>query len=121
MRDDAIGSSAPAMVLPVRNRDGKLQGIHVIWLNGSLTGKRDVPGELQRQSFGLIQGNFIQLSRFDWEKPPPVLIIGEGPETVLAMMQLTGLPGIATGGKGFFKDLDPPRCTEFIIAVDADA
>jgi hypothetical protein len=121
MRGDAIGSSAPAMVLPVRNRDGKLQGVHVVWLNGSLTGKRDVPGELQRQSFGLIQGNFIQLSRFDRDEPPPVLIIGEGVETVLAMMQLTGLPGIATSGKGFFKDLEPPRCGEYIIAVDADA
>jgi Toprim domain len=37
------------------------------------------------------------------------------------MMQLTGLPGIATGGKGFLKEVEPPRCDEYIIAVDNDA
>jgi hypothetical protein len=37
------------------------------------------------------------------------------------MMQLTGLPGIATSGKGvFFKELNPPRCAEYIIGIDCD-
>jgi len=103
MKGDAIASSAPAMVLPVRDRNGKLQGVHVIWLDAALTGKRDVPGEPPRQSYGLMQGNFVQLCKLDWEQPPAKLIIGEGPETVLAMMQLTDLPGIACSGKGFLK------------------
>jgi len=36
-------------------------------------------------------------------------------------MQLTGLPGVATSGKGFFKHLKPPPADEYIILVDNDA
>jgi hypothetical protein len=36
------------------------------------------------------------------------------------MMQLTGLPAIATTGKGFMAELDPPIADEYIIAPDCD-
>jgi hypothetical protein len=113
-----VVSHDPGMVLPVSDEKGKFQGLHVIWLNADMTAKREA--EPQRQSYGLIKGNFIQLTEINWDNPPPKLIIAEGPETALAMMQLTDLPAIATGGRSFFADVDPPRCAEYIIAVDCD-
>ena len=113
-----LAAHDPGMVLPVRNKEGAFQGIQVVWLNADMTAKRDA--KPQRQSYGLLKGNFIQLTKIDWDSPPLKLIIAEGPETALAMMQLTGLPGIATGGKGFLKQVEPPRCSEYIVGVDND-
>jgi phage/plasmid primase-like uncharacterized protein len=113
-----VAAHDPGMVLPVRNNEGKFQGIHVVWLNADMTAKREA--KPQRQSYGLLKGNFIQLTKIDWDNPPPKLIIAEGPETALAMTQFTGLPAIATGGKGFFAAVEPPRCSEYIIGVDND-
>src|SRR5262249_10871160 len=75
--DSKIGSHDPGMVLPVRNNKGVLQGIHVIWLDGNLTGKRKA--EPPRQSYGQIKGNFIPLFRFDPNHAPDTLLIAEGP------------------------------------------
>jgi putative DNA primase/helicase len=108
----------PGMVLSVRDKNGVLQGIHTIWLNGNLTAKREA--EPQRQSYGLIQGNFIALFKFEPEHAPDTLLIAEGVETALAASQLTGIPAIAACGKGFFKDLDPPPCANYVILVDND-
>jgi hypothetical protein len=59
-----------------------------------------------------------RLTKIDYKNPPQKLIIAEGVETALAMMQLTGLPAIATAGK--VSNVNPPVCTEYIIAVDVD-
>ena len=112
-----FGAPDPGLVLPVRDRDGKLQGIQVTWLSPDMKLKRKA--EPQRQSYGLIKGNFVALTDIDFANPPPTLLIGEGTETVLAAMQVTKLPGIATAGAGMMKDLDPPRCAEYIICADA--
>ena len=48
------------------------------------------------------------------------MLIGEGPETVLSVMELTGLPGIATCGKGGMPPLEPPPAEEYILLVDCD-
>jgi DNA-binding transcriptional ArsR family regulator len=114
----AVASDDPGMVLPIRNKDGVFQGIHVVWLNSNLTAKRDA--QPQRQSFGLIKGNFIELSKVDPEKPTKKLLIAEGAETALAMMQLTGLPGIASSGSTFLPHLDLPAADEYIIGPDCD-
>jgi hypothetical protein len=74
-----VAAHDPGMVLPVRNNEGKFQGIHVVWLNAGMTAKRD--DKPQRQSYGLLKGNFIQLTKIDWDNPPPKLMIAEGPET----------------------------------------
>ena len=116
--DKGMASHDPGMVLPFRNKQGQLQAIHVIWLNADLTGKRDA--EPPRQSYGLVKGNFIELCKTPRDKPLPKLLIAEGAETALAMMQLTGLPAIATSGRGFMADLDPPVADEYIIAPDCD-
>jgi hypothetical protein len=114
----AQSSDDPGMVLPVRANTGKLRGIHVVWLNEPLTDKRHA--QPQRQSYGEIKGNFVELVKIDYSTTLPKLIIAEGPETAMAAMQLTGIPAIATGGKGFMKDLEPPRAEEYIICPDAD-
>lgn len=117
-REDGVASHDPGMVLPIRNKHGVFQAIHVVWLKADLKGKRDA--EPQKQSFGLVKGNFIELCKISYDKPLPKLIIAEGAETALAMMQLTGLPAIATAGRGFMADLDPPDAAEYIIAPDCD-
>ncbi len=88
----------------------------ITWLNGNMDAKREA--EPQRQSYGLIKGNFVVLTEIDWTNPPPLLLIGEGAETVLSAMQVTVLPGIATAGAGMMKDLNPPCCAEYVIIAD---
>jgi hypothetical protein len=136
LRDDDYG-----MVLPVRDKTGKLQGIQVTWLDyvaevpdgvskddlskdellkldWRLAAKRQ--REPQRQTYGLLSGNFIELMPLDYKKPLRVLIIGEGTETALAASQLTGYPAIAGGGKGFMSSVNPPIANQYILLVDDD-
>ena len=61
------------------------------------------------------RGNFVQLTDADWDRPPESLLIGEGVETTLTAMQVTGWPGIATGGAGMMAQLNPPSCQRYII------
>jgi Toprim domain/Winged helix-turn-helix DNA-binding len=111
-----LASHDPGLVLPVVNKEGELQGIHVTWLNADMTAKRDA--EPQRQSYGSIKGNFVQLTEISWDNPPDTLLVGEGAETTLAAMQVTELPGIASAGAGMMEHLDPPRCRRYIILAD---
>ena len=60
------------------------------WLNGD--------HKPQRQSYGDVKGSFVELEKLDYAKPPENLLIGEGVETVLSGMQLTGFVGIASAG-----------------------
>jgi hypothetical protein len=106
----------PGMILPIRDKTGNLQGIQATWLDYTLTTKREE--EPRRQTYGNLKGNFLELVELDYNNLPEKFIIGEGAETGLAAMQLTGLPAIATGGK--VAHVDPPPCREYIILVDAD-
>jgi Toprim domain len=117
-RDDAVlRSHSPGMVFTIRDKIGEIQGLQVTWLDFPLIKTREQ--EPRRQTYGLLKGNFLDLAtKLDFDKPPQKLIIGEGAETVLAAMQLTGLVGIATGGK--VGHVDPPQCAEYIILVDCD-
>jgi DNA polymerase I-like protein with 3'-5' exonuclease and polymerase domains len=101
----------------VRNRAGDLTGLHVIWLDSTLTAKREA--EPRKQSFGKIKGNFILLGTIDPGKP---LIIAEGVETALAVIQITGFPAALVGCGSTTKDIEPPdHSAGFIIAADHDA
>jgi putative DNA primase/helicase len=118
VRAGATSSDEPAMVLPVRNARGKLYGTHVTWLTGNLKSKRK--NEPQRQTYGVLKGNFVELCRIDFhnDEPIPKLLIGEGVETTLSPMQLTDLPGIAASGDP--SEVNPPEAAEYIILVDND-
>jgi hypothetical protein len=107
---------SPAMVLPVRDATGKLQGIHTTWLNPDINDKREQ--EPQRQTYGLLSGNFVELQKLDYQNPPDTLLIGEGVETTLSAMQVTELPGIASSG--WQNMVIPPQCRRYIILADND-
>jgi putative DNA primase/helicase len=116
-KDSQIVSHDAGMVLPIRNADGKLCGIHATWLNGKADGLREE--EPPRQSYGQVKGNFVALSRIKYDKPPDDLIIGEGVETVLSAMQVTGFYGIATAGA--WNKAIPPQCARYIVLADNDS
>jgi hypothetical protein len=117
-RHQRMASDDPAMVLPIKSTDGKLQGVSVAWLNAAVNAKREA--EPQRQHYGLVKGNFIELTELDWHfrELPDDMLIGEGVETVLTGMQLTGWHGIATGGTSFMAEVNPPPAKRYIILAD---
>jgi putative DNA primase/helicase len=67
-----------------------------------------------------LKGNFVPLCTFFQDEPIPKPLIGEGAETTLSPMQLTGLPGVAAGGESNFESVNPPEADEYIILVDND-
>jgi putative DNA primase/helicase len=102
----------PAMVVPVVNSE-RLLGAHVTPLIRDMT--KRIKGK--KRSFGPIKGGYVILAPVDPDRP---LIVGEGIESALSAMQATGLPGIATLGTSNMKSLNPPKCSEIIIAADND-
>jgi putative DNA primase/helicase len=104
----------PAMVFPVI-RDEKLVGSHVTFL--SQDGYDKLATDSPRKIYGPVAGGYVQLARIDPDQP---LIIGEGIETTLSAMQITGLPGIAALSTSGMKAINVPRCSEVIIAADQD-
>jgi D5 N terminal like/Family of unknown function (DUF5906)/Toprim domain len=118
--DDKIYTpDEPAMLLPIRNTEGTFQGFQATWLSGDLSTKKKA--EPVRKSYGLVKGNFVSLMKLNYDHSLPKLLIAEGSETAFAAMQLTGLPGVASAGKGFFKDVKPPAADEYIVLIDNDA
>ena len=111
------GKRYPAMVLPVTNERDELQGAHVTWLSADASAKLAVSDGRPRRVFGTETGGFIRLAPAD---PERALVVGEGVETTLSAMQLSGLPGIAAISATNMKSITLPKCREGIIAADAD-
>ena len=122
--ETTLPSPNVGMVLAFRNSRGEFQGIQATWLNPALTGKREQ--EPKRQSYGLAKGNFIEIEKLDYEHQMELLLIGEGVETCEAATQLAGLilqqrpPAVASTGKSFMADMEPPDAGEYILLVDDD-
>jgi hypothetical protein len=114
-----VATHDPAMVLPIRDRQGRFQGIQATWLSVDLTTKSDA--DPQRNSYGLVKSNFVELVKLDYKQSLHRLLISEGAETGLAAMQLTRLPGIASAGKTFFPHIEPPDADEYVVLIDNDA
>ena len=73
-----------------------------------------------RRTFGVVKGGYIGFGQLNGgPSPDKPLVIGEGVETTLAAVQLSGLPGIAGGGN--MAAVTPPPCSAVIIAADNDA
>jgi hypothetical protein len=115
-KEIVIMSDHPGMMLPIYNHEGRFRGFQVTWLNGYLDAKREQ--EPQRQTYGLLRGNFVVPELQVFGERPRKLLIAEGSETVLAGMQLSGELGIAAAGK--FAGLVPLESDEYIILVDLD-
>jgi hypothetical protein len=125
-REDNLPVDNAGMVLPVVDKRGKFRGIHVTWLNPTLDGKRAEEGGPQRQTYGQLRSNFIELEQLDYRHQLERLFIAEGAETVEAGTQLATLAlgerpaGIASGGSANMAACNPPDAREYVLLVDND-
>jgi hypothetical protein len=103
------------MVARVDGLDGELIAMHRTWLyrdDAGMWRRRD------RASLGPTSGGAVRLGPLD---PARALIVGEGIESTLSLMQLRGLPGWAAIGTCGLKNLVLPRAaTRVLVAVDHD-
>jgi putative DNA primase/helicase len=113
------GKHCPAMVLPIT--DGEyLVGAHVTWLSLDARSKLAVADGNPKRMFGKAKGGYAQLAEIDPANPPNTLVIGEGVESTLSAMQLSGLPGIAALSANGLAALRPPKAARYVIAGDND-
>jgi putative DNA primase/helicase len=104
------GVFLPAMVAKVVNVDGELVAVHRTYL---------APIEPQKASLGPTAGGAVRLGQLrlnEW------LVIAEGIETTLAVMQATQLCGwAALSASGIINLRLPPEAGQVLIAADNDA
>jgi hypothetical protein len=114
-----IGQFFPAMIaVPTNPRTGEpIGGIQRTFLAWNGKGKAQVEKSQQKMSLGPTKGGVIRLAEPSEGEP---LILGEGVETVLTVMEATGLPGWATlGTSGLNLDL-PDTVTEVVLLAEND-
>lgn len=116
------GRPFQAMVVGVQDAAGQFSGIQVTWLDG--IGKATV--DPQRKTFGPVKGGAVRLQRIDRVvtlRPVVIdtIVLCEGVETGLSILQATGLPVWATlGTSGLTAVQLPDTITTILIAADAD-
>jgi hypothetical protein len=111
------GAILPAIIAKFVNVDEEFIGIQRIFLADDE--RRPAGVDPPKPTLGPIAGAAVRLAPFDPGKP---LIVGEGIETVLSLMQLRELPGWAAGSTSGVKRLILPRAVrQVVIAVDNDA
>jgi putative DNA primase/helicase len=114
----ATGFRYPAMVLPIVNERHRLLGAHLTFLTADASENAAGHNGNIRRMFGPVKGGFVRLGPINPDRP---LIVGEGVETVLSAMQITGLSGIAAlSAKNLGNDVIPPPCSAILIAADND-
>ncbi|MBR0703134.1 toprim domain-containing protein [Bradyrhizobium diazoefficiens] len=114
LRHARHGSIWPAMVAERRNAAGELTAVHRTYL--ARDGRGKAPVEPERMDLGNVKGTAIRLSPLAEE-----LLVGEGIETTLSVMQVTGKPGWAAGSAGMMRELVlPQEVRSVIILVDGD-
>jgi putative DNA primase/helicase len=110
-----LPKNAPVMTFPIISK-GKLQGAHTTVLNIAGTGKLN---DNARRVHGVKKGGFIPL----WEdelNPDAPLLVGEGVETTLSAMVLSGYQGVSAVDAGNCASVCLPPCREIIILQDRD-
>ena len=114
----ATKTRLPALVGKVVNLDEELVAVHRIYLLPDGSGKAALDPQFQKMSLGPTAGGAVRLGLLD---PNRALIVGEGLENTLSLMQLRGLPGWSAIGTSGMKSLVLPRAaTRVLIAVDHD-
>ena len=114
------GQYFPAMIALLSHpRTGEpLGGIQRTFLAWSGKGKAQVEKGEQKMSLGPCRGGVVRLAEPIDGKP---LLLGEGIETVLTVMEATGLPGWATLGTSGLVNLElPDNVTEVILLAEND-
>ncbi|ESZ69538.1 hypothetical protein X727_16825 [Mesorhizobium sp. L103C119B0] len=111
------GTKLPAMIAPITNKEGQIVAAHVTYLTADA--KKNAVGKNGnvRRMYGKVAGELVVLKEPDPEKP---FILGEGIETVLSAMQISGFPGGAATSAGNMEKLRLPNAAEYIIAADND-
>lgn len=108
------GCAYPCMVAAVSTRDGQMSAVHRTYL--AWDGKGKAPVEPVKMTLGPIGKNAIRLSPV-----APKLIIAEGIETALSVMQDTGTGAWAAISAVGLRTVElPPEVRHVIIAVDGD-
>ncbi len=108
------GPHLPAMVACVEDRDGRFLGIHRTWLTPAATKTKLDPA---KAALGPIGGGAVRLAPVLSEK----IILAEGVETALSVMQATRIPTWATLGTSNLAQVKLPDCVRAVfIAADAD-
>jgi phage/plasmid primase-like uncharacterized protein len=105
----------PAMLAAVRHgRSGELTAVHRTWLKPDGSGKACI--EPNRMMLGQVMGGALPLSA-----AAPEMIIAEGIETALSVMQMTGVSTWAALSTSGLKGLAlPPVAQNVTIACDND-
>jgi hypothetical protein len=112
------GVCLPAMIAKVVNVDDEFVAVHRTFLLPDGSDKAAVDKKQQRMSLGPVTGGAVRLAPFD---PERALIVGEGIESTLSLMQLRRLPGWAALSVPGLKSLVLPRAVErVLVAVDHD-
>ena len=68
---------------------------------------------------GIKKGGYVPLWKDELDSDAP-LLVGEGIETTLSAMSLSGHQGVAAIDAGNFASVELPPCSEIIIARDRD-
>jgi putative DNA primase/helicase len=111
------GKRYPAMVCPIIGSEG-LQGTHLTWLSSDTKQKLALSDGKPRRIYGSLRGGYVICRGL--RPDDDGLVIGEGIETTLAAMQISGLPGIAAVSTSNLPTIRPPQCAKVIIAADND-
>jgi phage/plasmid primase-like uncharacterized protein len=104
----------PAMVAAFENRDGKIAGIHRTYLRPDGTGKAEI--EHNKKALAPMRGCAVHLTAAD-----PILVVCEGIETGLSILQETGLHVWAALGTSNLGSVELPSFVrKVLIAADND-
>jgi putative DNA primase/helicase len=104
------------MVCPITDSKGII-GTHLTWLSSDTKQKLAVSDGKPRRIYGGLRGGYVTCGV---PKADTAMVVGEGIETTLAAMQISGLPGIAALSASNLPTIRPPKCEKIIIAADND-
>jgi putative DNA primase/helicase len=111
------GGLWPAVVSLVRGSDGLPTAVHRTFLARDGGGK--APVNAVKMMLGQCRGGSVRLGT---AQPDQWLVIAEGIETTLSVMQACGLPGwAALSASGLSSLILPPEAAKLLICADNDA
>jgi hypothetical protein len=104
----------PAMIAERRNVTGAITAVHRTYLSWDRPGKANV--DPVRMDLGETAGTAIRLSPLAEE-----LMVAEGIETALSVMQVSGKPGWAAGSAVMMRQLELPlEVRRVVVLADGD-
>jgi len=109
-----LAYESPCLMAAMMQPDRTITGVHVIYLTAK--GQKEAVGNA-KLSHGNLSGAAVRLA-----PAAPVMAVGEGIETCLSFMQLTGIPTWAALNTSGLRNFTPPAgCEHLHILVDNDS